>query len=183
MKPAGNINAQLEGAQWSYALRLYARPGVSKACVLLQDRLGVDVCVLLFQLFLAQEHRIALEHADLEMLDGAIAGWRGEVIVPLRALRRRLKSGPHPAPEPATDALLEQIKSAEISAEQIGLSTLAQWLDMNPRARIESEIDVSVALDRLVLFYAKRTGDCPPPASPDLRAALKTIADAATTAS
>ena len=35
--------AALDGPHWTFALRLYGQTGAAEACVLLQDRLGVDV--------------------------------------------------------------------------------------------------------------------------------------------
>jgi uncharacterized protein (TIGR02444 family) len=178
MKSASKQNLRLEGAHWSFAIGLYEQPEVAKACVLLQDRLGADVCLLLFVLFLAQKHRIILKQPDLGSLDDVIANWRREVISPLRSLRRRLKTGPNPAPDSATNTLLKTIKRAEIDAEQIELATLAQWFDMSPRASSRSSVDIAVVLDSLAVFFATRSSDHRVATSPDVRAALKTITDA-----
>src|SRR5690242_6327161 len=97
----------LDGPHWSFALRLYGRPGVSGACLALQDRLGVDVNVLLFALFAAADAGKAIDENDVAEMDRAVSAWRADVIFPLRALRRRLKEGPEPAPNAITDGLRE----------------------------------------------------------------------------
>lgn len=119
-----------------------------------------------------------LERADLERLDSTIAAWRNEIIWPLRSIRRRLKTGPDPAPGSATYPLLQQIKAAEIHAEQIELAALAQQLDRHSLAGGGSAVDVAAVLDQLVAFFAERSGRLPESRSPEVRAALKTIADA-----
>src|SRR5215831_12631953 len=144
MPPGANTGLDLEGPQWSFALNLYRRPAVSAACLLLQDRVGGDVCLLLFALFVARERRCALEHGDLANRDGAIADWRRDVIIPLRSLRRCLKAGPPPAP--------------------------CRCQRRNRRHRR--------VLDRLARFFALRCGNPAAGTSPEVRTALKTIADA-----
>jgi uncharacterized protein (TIGR02444 family) len=167
----------LEGAHWSFVVDLYQRPGVSRACLLLQDVLGADVCLVLFALFVAREHRAILNKGSLEDLDRAIADWRGEVVRPLRAIRRRLKTGPMPAPDPATHALLQQIKAAEINAEQIELALLARHFHRRGHAVSAETIDVMTVLDGIVVFFAAQ-GETSAADVPEIRAALRDIAHA-----
>jgi uncharacterized protein (TIGR02444 family) len=108
---------------WEFALRLYGAPGVGEACLLLQDQSGVDVPVLLFSAWLAK-NSVALSPTEIARIDGLVAGWRNEVIKPLRAVRRRLKSGPHPAPTKETETLRNSVKAVELSSERIELVVL-----------------------------------------------------------
>ena len=87
MEPASDVCLRLEGPQWLFAVDLYQRPGVSKACLLLQDLLGADISLLLFVLFVAEKYRTMLDPSELESLDNVIAAWRCEVIWPLRSIR------------------------------------------------------------------------------------------------
>jgi uncharacterized protein (TIGR02444 family) len=178
MRSAGPLPLELEGAQWSFALSLYGRPGIADACLLLQERLGADVCLLLFALFLAREHGAVLEASDLESLDCAIANWRREVIYPLRSVRRRMRSGPQPAPGPATEPLRQQIKAAEIRAEQIELAALAHMVDMRALTRSASPLEPAVLIDRLAGFFAARCDNSKLRDCPEIRVAMKTIAGA-----
>ena len=167
----------LEGTHWSFVVDLYQRPEVSPACLLLQDMLEVDVCLLLFALFVAREHRAILDKASLVDLDQAIGDWRGEVVRPLRAIRRRLKTGPMPAPDPATHALREQIKTAEINAEQIEFALLARHFHRRGHAVSAETIDVMTVLDGVVVFFAAQ-GKTAAAAVPGIHAALRDIAHA-----
>lgn len=108
---------------WDYAVGLYSKPGVSQACLDIQEKGGVDVPLLLFGAWLGSR-RVALPAADCERFDAAIAQWRAEVIHPLRRVRRRMKSGPPPAPSPETDRLREAVKAAELNAERVELDVL-----------------------------------------------------------
>lgn len=119
----------LDGPHWQFALSLYGQPGVAESCLALQDRYGVDVNVLLIALFALTERGVALNSQDVKHADDAVRAWRREVVQPLRGIRRRLKSGPSPAPSPATEDLRSRIKKAELDAEQIEQAVLAAWLD------------------------------------------------------
>ena len=174
----GEGGLQLEGPQWAFALRFYGRPGVAEALLLLQDRVEADVCLVLFTLFIARTHCALVDGPDLAVLDAAIADWRREVIWPLRSLRRRLRSGPCPAPAAATQALLQRIKAAEIDAEQIELAVLAQQFYRRPRAANPAGLDVTAILERLVAFFAARSSPSEAGTSEEVGAAVKTLAGA-----
>lgn len=108
---------------WDFAVRLYGMPGVADACLALQEECGVDVPVLLFSAWLAGRS-VALSAPEIRRIAAAVADWHREVVVPLRTVRRRLKSGPRPAPDQKTESLRNTIKGAELSAERIELAIL-----------------------------------------------------------
>jgi uncharacterized protein (TIGR02444 family) len=103
---------------WTFSLSLYRMDGVAPACIELQDSAGVDVNILLFALFLAAKGR-ALRAADIADLDAALKGWREDVVIPLRGVRRVLKS-PEKSVDPVQAAALrERIKAVELEAERL----------------------------------------------------------------
>lgn len=108
---------------WDFALRLYGTPDVGEACLVLQDESGIDVPVLLFAAWLAK-NSVALSSTDIVRVDGLVSDWRNEVVKPLRAIRRRLKSGPQPAPTKETETLRNGVKGVELSSEKIELAVL-----------------------------------------------------------
>jgi uncharacterized protein (TIGR02444 family) len=178
MQGGPDTDLDAEGSHWSFAVDLYARPAVSEACLVLQDRLGGDVCLLLFALFIAREHQIGLAAGDFARLDDAVADWRREVIGPLRSLRRRLKLGPHPAPSPRTNAVRQHIQRAELAAEQIELAMLARCFARCPHVGGTCSADAAAVLDRLANFFSLRSAQPAAADAPEIRAALNTIADA-----
>ena len=80
---------------WSFSLQVYGKPGVAEACIALQDGLGLDVNLLLYCCWHGRAHR-KLDEAALRHAMAAVEGWQREVVQPLRAVRRRLKSGVPP---------------------------------------------------------------------------------------
>ena len=111
-----------------FVLSLYAKAGVSSACHSLQDRLNEDVVYLLFAAYLGACRGIALDSGKAADAMAAVTAWRREIVLPLRTLRVRLKSGPAPAPSIGSDAFRNRVKAIEIEAEMIQfrhLETLA----------------------------------------------------------
>jgi uncharacterized protein (TIGR02444 family) len=150
--------AALDGPHWRFAVRLYGLPGVADACLLLQDRLGVDVNILLLAAYAAAERGIALEAGDVRDMDSAVASWRSAIVAELRKLRRRLKSGPEPAPCGVTERLRSEIQSAELHAEQIEQAVLAGWLERRAFGRPRSDVDIGRALHTVVTHFANVNG-------------------------
>lgn len=110
-------------AFWDFSLRFYAKPGIPAACLELQDRAGADVNVVLFLLFLARHGR-RVTRSDAAAIDDTVAGWREQVVRPLRTARRHLKIAGQPiAAEPAAN-LRNEIKRNELAAERIQQVTL-----------------------------------------------------------
>jgi uncharacterized protein (TIGR02444 family) len=107
-----------DSAFWRFSLRFYALPDVAPACLALQDEANVDVNLMLFLLFLADSGR-AITRDDAARLDASIAPWRSEVVEPLRALRRRLKSGIGDVPTATSEGLRNMVKKIELEAERL----------------------------------------------------------------
>jgi uncharacterized protein (TIGR02444 family) len=103
---------------WRFSLRLYRAPGVGDACIVLQEETGVDVNLLLFLLWQAKERR-ALTAADVKVLDGTIGGWRNTAVIPLRNVRRALKSAPGLVDPNTVEAFRTRIKAVELEAERL----------------------------------------------------------------
>lgn len=103
---------------WRFSLRFYRQPAVADACIALQEGAGVDVNLLLFLLWQAAQRR-ALTAADITALDGRIGAWRDAAVVPLRAVRRALKSPPALVAAEVAEAFRTRIKAIELEAERL----------------------------------------------------------------
>lgn len=125
--PAGN--PLWENPFWDFSLATYARPGVAEACLALQDRLGLDVNLLLFCLWAGRCGR-RLEAAELRRLRAAAQPWHEAVVLPLRGVRRRLKG----SGEPAHEALRQRVKRDELEAERLEQDLLQAALPLAPGA-------------------------------------------------
>jgi len=105
---------------WDWALAVYARPGVSDACLVLQDAHGQNVPLLLWAVWAE-----ARDPALLGRAAEATRAWDAVAVGPLRAVRRALKAASPPVADAAREALRDDVKGAELRAERVLLETLA----------------------------------------------------------
>lgn len=112
-----------------FALAIYQVDGVAPSCLQLQDRLDLDVNVLLLAAYVGAIRGQIMTPAELETVRALTDPWRSEVVRPLRAVRRGLKTGPAPAPNPQTAQLRKRVAKAELDAELIELDVLGRWAD------------------------------------------------------
>jgi uncharacterized protein (TIGR02444 family) len=118
--------AALEGPHWGWALGVYMTPGVSPACVVLQDEGGIDVNVMLIALHAAIGCGRAVGPTQITALIEASHPIRERVVRPLRAVRREMKDADYGATlESARDTVRGYVKAAEVASEQLELAMLA----------------------------------------------------------
>ncbi len=121
---AHSISAGADKGLWTFALAVYSAPDVADACLALQDRYGCDVSLLLFAAWLSTIHDHILLPSEMSEAASAVREWHSEIVRPLRSMRRRLKSGPTPAPSASSEALRNWLKSVELEAERLELDVL-----------------------------------------------------------
>ncbi len=103
---------------WRFSLQFYRLPKVADACIALQEEAGVDVNLLLFLLWQAQQRR-RLSTTDVAALEAKIAPWREATVILLRSVRRGLKSPPSLVEAPTAEAFRNRIKAVELEAERL----------------------------------------------------------------
>ena len=103
---------------WRFSVKFYAVPGVADACIELQDRAKVDVNILFFLLWNATQKR-ALNATEVAEVERIIGGWREMAVVPIRAIRRALKSPPPVMTPEVAEGFRTRIKAAELEAERL----------------------------------------------------------------
>lgn len=156
-----------------FALALYGREGVPPACLELQESAGIDVNILLFAAWRGAVLRRAVEPADIAAARARVAEWHTDVVKALRAVRRRLKTGPAPAPDARTTKLRAQVQAAEIAAEIIELEELGTLSAGPPApAGADGAALAFAAMAQVVSSFARR------PPTPDEEAAVRAIAAA-----
>jgi len=107
---------------WHFSCAFYAQPGVSEALLALQDRAGLDVNLILFALWQGACGLRRLSQAELMAAERSAGPIRAAIVLPLRALRRKLRSDR----DGDVQRLRERIKTLEIAAERIVQRRLAR---------------------------------------------------------
>lgn len=121
------MTAATDSTFWSFTLGLYGKPGVASALIGLQDRLGLDVNMLLYCCWTGADGRL-LSRDDLKAVEAVAEPWQSEVVRPLRALRRRLKGGFGAMPAERVEAYRKRVNELEIEGEHIAQNAMAQLL-------------------------------------------------------
>jgi uncharacterized protein (TIGR02444 family) len=116
---------------WRFSLKFYGQPGVSDACIALQDGCGVDVNLLLFLFWLASE-RQALSPDEVKKLDATIKSWRELTIIPIRDTRRKLKGAKTFVDPAKQEALRDKVKAVELEAEKLQQEALYAFTQSGP---------------------------------------------------
>jgi len=116
---------------WRFSIKFYQVPGVAPACIELQDQAGVDVNVLFFLLWLATQNR-ALNKEQVAEIERSIGAWREMAVVPIRNVRRALKSPPPVMSAEAAEGFRTRIKAVELEAERLQQEALFQIAERGP---------------------------------------------------
>jgi uncharacterized protein (TIGR02444 family) len=167
MSPA---DAQQGSLFWHFSLRFYRQPGVADACIALQEQAGVDVNLLLFLLWHATYKR-ALSAAEVAELEGYIGGWRDATVIPLRAVRRTLKSPPGLVAPATAELFRTKIKAVELEAERLQQEAMYQ-LARPPQLGHEAPSLEDAARANVAAYETMRQAAFSKPATETLLAAL-----------
>jgi uncharacterized protein (TIGR02444 family) len=112
-------------AAWNDIGALYADPALQQSLLRRQDEEELDVVLHLFARWAAAQG-LALDEAALAQAEALVAPWRAEVIAPLRALRRSMKTPGEPSAR--REAVRDKVKAAELAAERAQVQMLCEWL-------------------------------------------------------
>lgn len=161
---------------WDFALRLYGSEGVERACLALQDRHGADVNLLLFCCWAALAEGRPLSPERLQGAMDAVTDWQREVVVPLRAVRRRLRQPPPAFADGDSAALRQTVKTAELDAERQELGELLRHATLAGHGASEAALRHCLRANLetyLALAGAPCGGDGAPDLDPLIAAALR----------
>jgi uncharacterized protein (TIGR02444 family) len=102
---------------WDWAVAAYARPGVSEACLTLQDGHDHNVPYLLWAAWAALRGS-KLDADTLEAGVDTARAWDSAAVRPLRVIRTTLKKPIPDLDDEAREAVRAQIKAVELEAER-----------------------------------------------------------------
>ncbi len=158
-------SAAAGAAFWRFSLALYARPGVAPALLMLQDRAGRDVNLILYALWLGAGCGRPLDRTALGRAEAAVAPLAG-IVAELRGLRRRRLPA---APDPLLQALQKRIAALELAGERGAQECLATSDAAAPAGVRETNDRLALAAANLDLYLGGEAGS---PEAAVLRAAL-----------
>jgi uncharacterized protein (TIGR02444 family) len=147
---------RLDNAFWRFSLAVYGRPGVPETLVGLQDALSVDVNVLLFSVYTALHRSEAVTTEDVARWEDAVRAWRDSSVIPLRVIRRRLKTAPDSVSPGWRHAVRAKVAEAELAAERIEQALLFSLF--SPGAGTEKPTDPQAAIAAAIAAVLNASG-------------------------
>jgi uncharacterized protein (TIGR02444 family) len=136
---------------WGFSLAVYGAEAVGPECLLLQDKFGLDINLLLLCAYLGAVHGATLTAGDIAAARAEVAAWHDDIVKPLRAARRRLKTTALPDVRIADAAaqLRTRVKAAELESEYVEQLLLERWAEARlaawPRGAPREAIAANVA--------------------------------------
>ena len=138
---------------WDFSLRVYQRDGVQKACLALQDSMGVDVNVLLFCCWAGLVETEPLGAEELRDAVAAVKELQQDVISPLRQVRRRLQQALAAVASEWKQRLRRQILAVELDGEYVEQLVLREFVSGAPVGHA-AEHSRAVAARNLESYFA-----------------------------
>ena len=141
---------------WAFSLERYGRPGVSEACLALQDRLRVDVNVVLLCLWTAQEGQHLTKTTLTEIINGRPGSWHRDIVLPIRTARKAMKGRTAGGDGSRVEAVRDRVKTVEIACEKLEqrllVEAIAGQLAASDRAPTSSVGKTELARDNLSTY-------------------------------
>lgn len=138
--------------EWSCAV--YRRPGVEPILLKLQDAHALDVNMVLWCLWTAENFEEP-QSIVIRMAADQSERWNSETVAPIRNIRRKLKRA-STEPDAAMEAFREQLKAAELKAEEIEHDDL-EALAAREMVRRSAPDDAPGRARRILAAYVRLT--------------------------
>lgn len=138
------VTSAEENPFWTFSLRVYGHEPVRKPALLLQDKHGADVNILLFLAWRRHAGAPPVTAGELTAMEAAAAPLRGGLIQPLRDLRQWL---PEVCPGPTARApLKDALLAAELAAEKAEQDILYRQFSQTFPAAQQGDLAADVRL-------------------------------------
>ena len=139
---------------WGFSLAVYGAEAVEPECLSLQDRFGLDINLLLLCAFVGAVHGVTLTADDIAAARAEAASWHDDIVKPLRAARRRLKTVALSEARIAEAAaqLRTRVKAAELESEYVEQLLLERWAEARLAAWPRGESRDAVVANVAALF-------------------------------
>jgi len=145
-----SMDSELSGLSlWDFAAQIYSVRGVSAACLRLQDRLEIDVCVFLSCLWSAHRGYAGWSPQTMGALLKTSKNWQTPVVKPLRMARDNLKARAMTEVGASVVDLRKSILEAELAAEKLELAEIEALFAQNMSIKQELPVRREVALSNI----------------------------------
>jgi uncharacterized protein (TIGR02444 family) len=159
---------------WGFSLAVYGAEAVEPECLSLQDKFGLDVNLLLLCAYLGAVQGVMLTADDIAAARAEVDSWHDDIVKPLRAARRRLKTVSllDARIVDAAAQLRTRVKAAELESEYVEQVMLERWAEARLAARPRGERRDAIGANVAALFKSYGITEPLTPAAYVIAAAL-----------
>ncbi len=125
-----NATKALDNPLWIYALNQYKQPECAQFLLHSQDKLGLNINILLFIGWLAASQK-TLNLVSLQ--SSSVYSWQQDIINPIRAARKKAKG----YDTKGTNDFYQSMLDLELDAEKLQLSELFRLIDKMDSSKID----------------------------------------------
>jgi uncharacterized protein (TIGR02444 family) len=145
---------EMNSPLWRFSLAVYASAGVQEECLDVQERIGVDVNLLMLCAYVGAVEGAVLSASDVADAIEASGAWHGNIVKMLRQVRRTLKpwGAGQGGVANAVEGLRVKVKGAELEAEQIEQAMMWRWLRARDRQLRQREPHQALAANVFALL-------------------------------
>ncbi len=144
---------------WDFSTKVYGKPKVAKACLVLQEKHGIDVNILLFCCWHAHEGFHSLSSGDMKHITDEVTDWHHQIVRGLRAVRQKLKNGYPPAPPEQVEHLRKRIIDVEIECERAEQHIILQNAPGQTGTKVEPDIRSAAGNLKIYLTFLEIVPD------------------------
>lgn len=141
------------GVFWKYAVDFYGRPGVTNTCLTLQDKLGLNVNLLLLLCWCEQNNK-QLSGEQIDSLIRCVERWHRDYTQPLRQIRRKLALDDGASVDAKT-AIFDAEMALEKVEQRLLLTTFNQWPNIDAKNGQNLQRYIGRVDSGAVLTYAR----------------------------
>jgi uncharacterized protein (TIGR02444 family) len=123
MKKYSGTELSFKKTLWSFSVKLYAKPKIEEACVCLHEKYQINLNLLFFCCWLADEQYSPLNEKHIKKIIKKILPWHTRIIKPLRKLHKTFNKNQQ---NKKLKKLNRDFVSSELLAEQIEQSLIIQ---------------------------------------------------------
>ena len=137
---------------WDFSINFYCRDGVEERLLLLQEKLHVDVNLVLYCCWAGYIGAPFLTESDVNNVLELIKTWQKNIVKPLRVLRSKLKNNSIIKQNLWSDEIREKIKLAELDAERLEQLILYQEYSLTGDRNIQMAEKCRRAKENVALY-------------------------------
>jgi len=141
---------------WDWSLQIYSETDVSRTCLILQDRHGLDVNMVLWCVWGVRAGYGVIDDDTLAGGHAFGSDWSAKITANLRTVRRNLRPAPPGTPIEWAEALRANTLEVELDAERVEQDFLQALLDGLQDPSDASDLSLrrarKIALNNLVAY-------------------------------